>query len=87
MKMLYRAAQVSVSLGRLIAAAYYFLIGLLLLAFALWLVLPLGQSWLMMIIAACFALSGCATLVKASEIFLTTKPLERPTKGQQDGRR
>ncbi|WP_426424148.1 hypothetical protein [Bradyrhizobium genosp. A] len=78
MKMLYRAAQTGVWTAQLVAAAFYFTVAILLLVFALWLVLPFGgRNWLPTMIAAFLALSGLATMTKAAEIFLTTKPPEK----------
>jgi hypothetical protein len=58
MKTLYHAAQTAVSLARLFSAAFYVTIASLLIGFALWLALPLGQSWLLDVIAILFGLQG-----------------------------
>jgi hypothetical protein len=74
MKTLYRAAQVGVSIARLIAAAFYFAMAIVLLVFALWLAMPFGSSWFLTAIALLVGLQGAALGVKALEIFLTTQP-------------
>lgn len=88
MKMLYETAQKGVMIARLIAAAAYGVFAILLLVFALWLVLPLGQSWLMIIFAVFFGISGFTTLAKAAEIFVSAKPPEwqRPQQKRQQER-
>ena len=77
MKVLYRAAETSILIARVLAAMLYATIAILLFVFALWLALPIGQSWLLSAIAALVGLIGFAILVQASEIFLTTRSLER----------
>jgi hypothetical protein len=78
MKTLYRAAQTAVSLARLFGAAFHLTIAILLIGFALWFALPLGQGWLLDIIAILFGLQGAAVGVKGPEIFLSTRrPDER----------
>jgi hypothetical protein len=83
MKTLYRAAQAGVSLARLFSAAFHLTIAILLIGFALWLALPLGQGWLLNIIAILFGLQGAAIGVKALEIFLSARPPERPDERQR----
>jgi hypothetical protein len=70
MKILYRAAQAGVSLARLLSAACHLTIAVLLIGFALWLALPLGQGWLFDIIAILCGLQGAAIGVKGLEVFL-----------------
>jgi hypothetical protein len=77
MRKLYRGAQAYVSIARRLSAAFYFVVALLLIIFALWLAYPYGESWLLTGIALLVGFQGCATAVKASEIFLSTKPPER----------
>jgi hypothetical protein len=77
MKVLYRAAEISVLIARVLTAMLYAAIAILLFVLALWLALPIGQSWLLSAIAALVGLIGFAILVKASEIFLTTRSPER----------
>jgi hypothetical protein len=83
MKALYRGAQTCVSLARLISAAFYCAVALLLISIALWLALPLGQGWLLDILAILFGLQGAAVGVKGLEIFLSTRPPERPDARQR----
>jgi hypothetical protein len=85
MKKLYRGAQTYVSIARRISAAFYFTIAFLLIAFALWLALPFG-NWFLTAIAILVGLQGAATAVKASEIFLSTRPPERARAQPQDSR-
>jgi hypothetical protein len=54
-----------------------------LIGFALWLAIPFGKNWLLTGIALLVGLQGAATGVKASELFLTTRPPERATQRQQ----
>jgi hypothetical protein len=83
MKALYRGAQACVSLARLLSAAFYFAIAILLISFALWLALPFGKSWILTGIAILVGLQGAANGVKAAEIFLSTRPPERTTERQE----
>jgi len=83
MKPLYRAAQACVSFARMLSAAFYFTVAILLVSFALWLALPFGKSWILTAIAIIVGLQGAATGVKALEIFLTTRPAERAGQSQQ----
>ena len=83
MKALYRAAQAGVSFARLLSAAFYLTIAILLIGFALWLALPLGQGWLLDILAMLFGLQGAAVCIKGLEIFLSTRPPERPDERQR----
>jgi hypothetical protein len=82
-KSFYYAAQTVVSLARLLGAAFYLAIATLLIGFALWLALPLGQGWMLDILAAFFGLQGATIGVKGLEIFLSTRPAERPAQPQQ----
>ena len=82
MKTLYRRAQTYVSIARRVSAAFYFTIAFLLIAFALWLALPFG-NWFLTGVAILVGLQGAATAVKASEIFLSTRPPERATQQKQ----
>ena len=86
MKKLYRGAQAYVSIARRVSAAFYFVIAFLLIAFALWLALPFGEHWFLTGIAILFGMQGAATAVKASEIFLSTRPPERAIRPQQGSR-
>jgi hypothetical protein len=83
MKSFYRAAQTAVSLARLFSAAFYLTIAILLIGFALWLALPLGQGWLFNVLAIFFGLHGAAVGVEGVEIFLNTRPPERPPQQQR----
>ena len=77
MKVLYRAAETSILIARVLTAMLYAAMAILLFVFALWLALPIGQSWLLSAIAALVGLVGYAMLVRSSEIFLTTRSPER----------
>src|ERR1700678_3416917 len=77
MKNLFRGAQIYVSIARRLSAAFYFTIAFLFVAFGLWLAFPFGEHWFLTGIAILFGMQGAATAVKASEIFLSTKPPER----------
>jgi fatty acid desaturase len=83
MKALYRGAQAYVSLARLLSAAFYFAIAVLLIGFALWLAFAFGENWILAGIAILVGLQGAATGVKAAEIFLSTRPPERDTQRQE----
>jgi hypothetical protein len=83
MKRLYRGAQAYVSIARRISSAFYFTIAALLIAFAVWLAFPFGEHWFLTGIAILVGLQGAAVAVKASEIFLTTKPPERELQQRQ----
>ena len=83
MKVLYRAAQAGVSIARLLSAAFYLVIAVLLIAFALWLALPFGRNWILTGIPIFVGLRGAATGVKALDIFLSTRPHERPDERQR----
>jgi hypothetical protein len=83
MKSFYCGAQTAVTFARLISAAFYLAIAILLIGFALWLALPFGQGWLLDIIAILFGLQGAAIGVKGLEIFLSTRPPERPPQQQR----
>jgi hypothetical protein len=77
MKTLYRGAEAYVSIARRLSAAFYAMIAILLIAFALWLAFPFGEHWLLTGIAMLVGLQGAAMALKASEIYLTTMPPER----------
>src|SRR5580698_10426259 len=77
MKVLYRAAEASILIARVLTATLYAAIAILLFFFVLWLALPVGQTWLLSAIAALVGLIAFAIVVKASEIFLTTGSPER----------
>ncbi len=83
MKSFYHAARIAVSLARLFSAAFYLSIAILLIGFALRLALPLGQGWLLDVIAIFFGLQGAAIGVKGLEIFQSTRPAERPDERQR----
>ena len=83
MKALYRIAQAGVSIARLLSAGFYFVIAILLIAFALWLALPFGKNWILTGIAIFVGLQGAAVGVKALEIFLSTRLPERQAETQQ----
>jgi hypothetical protein len=85
MRKLYRGAQAYVSIARRLSAGFYFVVALLLIAFALWLAYPFGESWLLTGIALLVGFQGCTTAVKASEIFLSTRPPERDARRQRRG--
>jgi hypothetical protein len=78
MKFLYRPAQTAVTFAHLVNAAFHGALALLLVGFALWLALPLGQGWFLDVIAIFFGVWGAAIGVKCLEIFLSTKSSERP---------
>ena len=44
MKILYRGAQTYVSMARLVGAAFYAAVAILLIAFARWLAIPFGKN-------------------------------------------
>jgi hypothetical protein len=82
MKALYRGAQRYVSIARLLSALFYAVIALLLISFAVWLAIPFGRNLLLTAIAMLVGLQGAATGVKASELFLSSRPAERPNRQQ-----
>ena len=89
MNSFYRFAQALVSTVRLIGAAFYAALAILLILLALWLALPFGQGWLLDGFALLLAWSGAATGVKAAEIFLSARPpqqLARRQEGQESMR-
>jgi len=79
----YRLAQALVSIARIVGAAFYAALAILLIVLALWLALLLGQSWFFDGLALLFGWSGAATGVKAAEIFLSARPPQRPAQRQQ----
>jgi hypothetical protein len=78
MKTFYRAAQVGILIARVFSAVFHLVIAGLLIGFALWLALPFGESWILTGIAILVGLQGAATGVNALEIFLSTRPPQRP---------
>jgi hypothetical protein len=85
MRRLYRGAQAYVSFARVLSAAFYAVIALLLIGFALWLAYPFDRNWLVTGIAILVGFQGAAMAVKASEIFLSTKPAENSNRQQGHG--
>jgi hypothetical protein len=78
MKSFYRGAQTAATFARLINAAFHGKLAILFIGFASWLALPFGQGWVLDVLAILFGLQGAAIGVKGLEIFLSTRPPDRP---------
>lgn len=83
MKSVYRGAQSALSIARLASAAFYGAIAILLIGIATWLVLPPKSSWFLGLIAILVGAKGATFGMKALEIFLSTRPAERPVARQE----
>jgi hypothetical protein len=78
MKQLYRIAQALLSIARLIGAALYATFALLFMWLALWFFLPSGHGEPVFSLTIFFGLWAAMIGVKALEMFLSTRPAERP---------
>jgi hypothetical protein len=77
-KALYRAIQIAVTIAHAIVAVLYFAFGLLCISVGIWLLFVFGFNWWAVGFGAFLILCGASPLLRGGEIFLSTRPAERP---------
>lgn len=86
MRLIYRAAQTSVTIARFLNAAFHFSGAVLLILLALWVQQQFGRNWVLTLVAVLVGFKGALLGVRAAEIFLTTRPPEPPSQHRQSPR-